>query len=125
MTVQPPKGATTALSAVVRRAHDAATRLNHAVLFLMFEARKGSPNSERRWLVGYEAETLLSKALSDAEALVPLLNADAGDEAEHTAKRLYDALRARRLAAKLDQVEGRTPEEAEAFKAKARKLRAV
>ncbi len=30
-----------------------------------------------------------------------------------------------RLAAKLEQVEGRTPEEAEAFKEKARKLRAV
>lgn len=113
------------LPAVVRRAHDASTRFNRAVLFLMWEAGKARPGSERRWLIGYEADILLSKALDDAESLVGLLNDDASDDGERTARRLHVALRARRLALKLDQTEGRTAEEAEAFATKARKLRAV
>lgn len=111
------------LSASVRRAHDATTRFNRAVLYLAYEAGEARDGSERRWLVGYEANTMLWKALADARMLAGLLNDDAGDDAEHAAKVLYETLRARRLAAKLENVEGRTPEEAEAFRAKAREIR--
>ena len=113
------------LHSSLRRAKDASTRFNRAVLFLAHEADMGQPHSERRWLIGYEANTLLWKTLADARMLVGLLNDDVDDEAEHAAKTLYEALRARRLAAKLEQVEGRTDAEAETFQAKARELRGV
>lgn len=111
------------LVTTLRRAKDATTRFNAAVLFLAHNADMARPNSERRWVVGYEANTLLCKVLGDAQMLITLLNDDAGDDAEEAAKTLYGALRARRIAAKLDNVEGRTPEEAEAFLAKAKELR--
>lgn len=107
----------------LRRAKDAATRVDRAATFLRHEASEATPNSERRWLIGYEAENLLWNVLRDAHSLVDLLNDDQGDGAEAAAKTVYEALRARRLAAKLDDVEGRTPEEAAAFQAKARELR--
>lgn len=115
----------TDLSATLRRVKDATTRFNRAVLYLAHEADQGSPASERRWLVGYEANAMLWKTLADARMLVGLLNDDVDGEAEYAAKALYDLLKARRVAAKLENVEGRTPEEAEAFLAKARELRDV
>lgn len=111
------------LAASIRRAKDAATRVDRAVSFLRYEASEARHGSERRWLIGYEAENLLWNVLRDAHSLVDLLNDDRGDAAEQAAKSVYEALRARRLAAKLDAAEGRTPEETEAFQAKARELR--
>ena len=110
------------LQKILRRCHDAATRVNMATLFLMHEARD-RPSREQRWLIGYEADLLLQKILADAESLAGLLNDDASDEAEYAAKAIYGALKARRLAAALENVVGRTAEEAEAFKAKAKHLR--
>lgn len=107
----------------VTRAKDAATRFDRAVASLRYEASEAKPDGERRWLVGYEAGHLLRSVLSNSELLVDLLNADGGDEAEAAAKAVYETLRARRIAAKLEAVEGRTPEEAELFRAKARELR--
>lgn len=56
--------------------------------------------------------------------LVDALNddADAFGDVERDARALYESLRARRIAAKLANVEGRTPEEAAAFLAKAEEL---
>lgn len=107
---------------IERRARDAATRFYGAVESLRY-GHSETGNPERRWLYGYLAAELLRKVLSDAESLVGLLNDDAGDEAERAARAVHDALRARRLAAKLANVEGRTPEEAAAFLAKADALR--
>jgi hypothetical protein len=109
---------------VRRRALDAATRFGTAVVLLRHQAEHARNESER-WLAGYEAEALLWKVLSDARLLVDVLNDEdsSDDEVQRQARALYEALRARRLARKLEQVEGRTPEEAAAFKEKARELR--
>lgn len=113
------------LDAILRRAKDAGTRFNRAVLFLMYEADKGTPRGERPWLIGYHSGLLLEQVMGDAKSLVPLLNKESVEDCERVAKTVYEALRARRLASKLEQVEGRTPEEAAAFQEKARRLRSV
>lgn len=103
-----------------RRAHDAATRFSRAVGLLRAQAEL----ERERWLAGYEAETLLWKVLGDARDLVPVLNDDSdAAEAERAARALFEALKARRLALRLENVTGRTPEEAEMFRAKAEELR--
>lgn len=106
-----------------RRAQDAATRFARTVGILRYAA-ENPPNDAERWLAGYAAETLLWKVLTDAISLVHVLNddSDAGEIQLH-ARALHEALRARRLAAKMENVTGRTPEEAEAFLTKARELR--
>lgn len=109
-------------SSLHRRVNDAATRYTRTVSLLL-HARHKATSSEIEWLVGYEAETLLRKVLYDADSLVGLLNDDAGEDIERHAEMIFKTLRARRIAAKLEQVEGRMPEEAEAFQAKARELR--
>lgn len=121
----PRSAARERLSAILRRAKDAGTRFQHAVQFLMYEARQGSPHSERRWLVGYHSGLLLEQVMGDAECLIPLVNEEQVEDCERVARTVYEALRARRLASKLEQVEGRTPEEAAAFQEKARRLRSV
>jgi hypothetical protein len=78
---------------------------------------------ERRWLVGYESERLLTGALSELGALVPLLQDDQVEEAERLARSLASLLRDHRLSFALAHNAGRTPEEAEAFRAKAEQLR--
>lgn len=105
-----------------RRALDAATRFRRAVTLLRYNAVNARNESER-WLAGYEAETLLSKMLWEARDLVDVLNDDASDEAERYARAVCEALRARRLVLKLENVSGRTLEEAELFKRKAKELR--
>ena len=105
-----------------KRAADAATRIERAVAVLRHEAESAT-NDSARWLVGYDAATLLWRVLLDLRSLVDLLSDEVGFDSEPQARALYETLRARRLAAKLEQVEGRTPEEAAAFLAKASELR--
>lgn len=81
--------------------------------------------ADERWLVGYEATRLLESVLGDAQFLVCLLDDDQIEDVERKAKSLAALLRARRLAGKLENVEGRTPEEAATFTAAAARLRAV
>jgi hypothetical protein len=78
---------------------------------------------EERWLVGYDAERLLSKLLYEAGLLVPSVNEDQLEDVTRYARELASALRDRRIAGKLENVEGRTAPEAEAFRARAAKLR--
>jgi hypothetical protein len=109
------------------RALDAATRLSRATDVLRFEAEH-APNDSARWLARYEAGMLLWKVLLDARTLVDLFPIDeeaASEEAELAARTLYRALKARRQAALLAQTEGRTAEEAKAFRAKATELGAA
>lgn len=84
--------------------------------------------SSTRWLTGYDAEALMRGTLDEIDMLVPLLNDDMEfftEELERKARDLARSLWAHRLAAKMADVRGRTPEEAEAFAAKVRELEAA
>lgn len=106
-----------------RRSQDAATRFSRATSLLTYAA-DNSPNDAERWLAGYAAENLLWKVLWDARALIDVLNDDSdAHEIQLHVRALHEMLRARRLASKLENVEGRTPDEAKAFLAKAQELR--
>lgn len=74
------------------------------------------------WLMGHEAERLIGTTLDHAEFLIPLLDEQQIADAEQNARAFLSALRRARLAAKLSNTTGRTPEEAAAFAAKAREL---
>jgi hypothetical protein len=87
------------------------------------ERRAGSSSEERKWAVGFYAEQLLAGVLDDAERLAKMVNDDSLGEVAPAAAALAARLRARRLAFKLENVEGRTPEEAQAFRARAEELR--
>lgn len=101
----------------------AASWSRKAVACLAHEAAQAG-NAEQRWLVGYDAERLLATLLLEARTLVPLLNEEQIEEAERSARTLASELRARRLSGALLQVDGRTPAEARAFRAKAASLAA-
>lgn len=80
-----------------------------------------------RYLLCGEAAELCYDALDDMIQLVPLLREDtlhSLELVETEARRLTVALKKHRQAAMLDNTEGRTPEEAAAFRAKAEELRA-
>lgn len=81
------------------------------------------PDENVRRVVGYEAESLLAALLYESDALVRLLDPEDVETIERSAKALAASCRARRLAGKLGQVEGRTPDEASAFLAAAGRLR--
>lgn len=102
-------------------AAQARTRVKRAAQWLLHAETSGT---ELQWLVGYEAGQLLTAAVESADAVAELLNADDVEEARDLAWQLYDRLRARVLAEKLSNVEGRTDEEAAAFLARADELRA-
>jgi hypothetical protein len=91
---------------------------------LLRAAHEEARADEARWVVGYHAGQLLYAVVSEAESLLPLLNDEDLDEALRRVGVFADALRDRELALKLENVAGRTPEEAEAFLAKAAELRA-
>lgn len=76
----------------------------------------------QRSVTGWEAERLLDSILGQAELLVPVLNEDDLEQVEKGAQDLYRAVRDRRRAVLLANVEGRTPEEAAEFSAKAAEL---
>lgn len=79
-------------------------------------------SGEKRWAIGYEAERLMLNTLEDLVELVPLLDeAQTGDVLER-ASELRSKLRDRKLSVSLGRVEGRTPAEAVAFRAKAAEL---
>lgn len=106
-----------------RRTVDAATRFSRAVIFLRHSAENPVNDSER-WLAGYEAEQLLWKTLPEALSLVDILNEDGDlEDLAGKAKALTEALRSRRLAGKLERVEGRTAAESRLFLERARELR--
>ena len=86
--------------------------------------------SEQRWLIGYEAEQLLWVLLDESEVLVGLLHKDFSNDEyllrdiERKSKLIARLIRDRRLAAMMDDTNGRTVEEAATFTAKAKELRA-
>ena len=88
--------------------------------------RHNSEQERARWLVGYDADLLLQVALDAARDLVPLLNDDEdafdAQRRNATVREIAAALRAHELAPKLARVEGRTPEEAAAFREAAARL---
>lgn len=105
-----------------RRARDAATRFERAVNAL--QALSEHDGERARWLAGYCARELLTKTLFVADTLVGLIPDDLDiSDARRYADALRQAMRSRELAAKLANVNGRTPAEAEAFLAKAEALR--
>lgn len=81
------------------------------------------PNEDVRHGLGWEVGHLLGNVLWEAEQLAPHVPDDLIEDIERKAKALVSALRAQRLATKLEQTHGRTPEEAAAFQAKAAELR--
>lgn len=95
---------------------------------------EADPRPEPRWLLGYEGSRFLFGILNEAVTTMPSVLESAEDEhiAEvlGAARSLVAALEERersgrrsRLATKLEDVAGRTPEEAAAFLAKAAELR--
>lgn len=101
----------------------AVTWVRKTTALLAAQGRAASSTTER-WLVGYEASQLLEAVLSEAETLAGLLVEEHhAEDAERRARDLAALLRRSRLAGKLSNVEGRTPEEASAFLEKAEALR--
>lgn len=113
-----------------QRAQDVVTRLRRTVHRLVSDAENARID-EQRWLAGYEAQQLLWYALDDLGDLVALLDHLDDeedyytDEIEQRARALADRMRARRIARKLERVQGRTPEEAEMYLERAAELRQV
>lgn len=118
---------------VQRRAADAKTRSRHATGRLR-SLWLDDPSPAARYLIGYDAERLLQGLLDDAEILAGLIhNAtpeyDSGADFDgllEAAKAVHVALalrhttsRRQRLAAKLADTRGRTPEEAASYEAAA------
>jgi hypothetical protein len=99
----------------------ATTWLEKAVAILRSNA--ASASDEVRWLVGHDAGRLFLAATEQANALAGLLNGEDLERAEREAQQLARRLRRARVAGHLDNVEGRTLEEATAFAAKAATLR--
>jgi hypothetical protein len=79
-------------------------------------------NENVRAVGQWEAAELLQRMLSEAQLLTPYLG-DEAEETEQAAKDLVARIRAHRLAGKLEQTDGRTPEEAAAFRERAAELR--
>lgn len=82
-------------------------------------------------VAAYDAAALIRALLNMVELLVPLLDESDHEEysdyamIEKELRALSSDLKKRRLAEKLGNVEGRTPEEAAAFAAKAQSLKEV
>lgn len=104
-----------------RTRRTAATWVRKAAASITWCAERAT-NAEQRWLIGYEAEQLLCTALDEFEALVSLLDADQVAEVEERLKRFDAKLGRQRRLFKLQNVEGRSPEEAALFRAKAVEL---
>lgn len=89
---------------------------------LMYSHYDPAVTEEERWAVGYYAARLLDDVLDDAWTLAEMVPDDMVEEIARRAEGVAKQMRSRRLAAKLRNVEGRTPEEAEAFLARASEL---
>ena len=111
-----------------RAGRTAATWLGKAVA--MLRVKFYGERADVRFLAGYEAQRLLDEILSAAEELVPMLNYRDEDCAyfiEESRKKVRDIsqeLRNAALYVKLSNTEGRTPEEAKAYREKAGNLNA-
>lgn len=77
---------------------------------------------EVRWAIGYLSLSLFNATVEAASDLASVLNEEDLEQAARDTQDLAKRLRDRALAVKLGRVEGRTPEEAEAFTRKAREL---
>lgn len=84
-------------------------------------------STSTRHLLAEEAARLLVHVLSDAQRLVPMLSDEhtmhTFSDVEREAQALVKVLRNERVAAKMEDMTGRTEEEAAAFRAKAAELR--
>lgn len=108
---------------ITRRAIDARTRFQRAASGLHHLSQQDDLPEYARFSVHYEAEQLLWSVLFNAELVVAALSDEADfDDLEKLARDVQAAHRRRRLAVALAQTEGRTPEEAVAFRAKAKEL---
>lgn len=112
-----------------QRVRDVISRLRGTCDLLRWDAEHPT-HKEHAWLISYDAEQLLWHALMDMESIIDLMVEDDEDEdnyypeeIEKFARRITDKLRARRIARKLENVEGRTPEEAQAFLDAAARMR--
>lgn len=118
-----------ALGPVTREEYDttqrwgqtAATWLEKATVRLQYVHELST--GDVRWSIGYHAEKLLHACLLNAGRLATLIPDDLVDDALEQVGAVTDVLKRRRLAAKLEQVAGRTGPEADAFRAKATALR--
>jgi len=99
-----------------------ATYVAKAVSMIRRDAE--GPSEPLRELTVYEARDFTWRVISEIEQLADLIPLDGYEDEwiERDARRLADRIRSRRLAAKLSNVEGRTPEEAAAFRDKAERL---
>jgi hypothetical protein len=114
------------LGTVGTRVRDASTRVDGIVYGLRQLVDNEDLTPNQRWLISYEADDLMDKLVSTLRDLVPLLSTDEDEdwrEIRADAGKLAQAIRAHYLAAKLEQVGGRTPEEAATFRRKAEQLR--
>lgn len=101
----------------------ALTYVKKAVAMLCRDAV--SESQPRRKLAEIDATEMLSMTLWEIEDLVDLHNPEYdGLDAEKRAGQIRDRLRARRVAAKLADTTGRTPEEAATFRSHAARMRA-
>jgi hypothetical protein len=101
------------------------TRVRRAASKLIWAKVNSRPTEhEMRWLLGYEAARLSQEMLDAAGEMAALVtDEDQIEDLRRGVRDLGQALRRSALASKLEETEGRTPEEREAFLAKAATLR--
>lgn len=108
---------------VSRWRKSAQTWVGKAVALLTHHSAEAK-TPETSWLLGSEAASLMVIALSDFELLVPLLlDEDQIEDVDRELRYFSTAMRRHRLSRKLENVEGRTPEEKKLFAQKAAELR--
>lgn len=101
-----------------------ATTWTRKTTALLLREHENARNADEAWLAGYDAAQFVSDLVDAADELVRIIPADHQlADVEQAAKALHASLRHHRLAAALDDPSGRTPEEAETFRAKAAELR--
>jgi hypothetical protein len=105
----------------------AQTYIAKAVALLIHEHAHPRPiggGDTTAWLTSYDAARFLESALWELEELIRIVDPERLDDLAERAHVLHTALRRRRIRLKLEQTDGRTEEEAEAFRRKAEELRA-
>lgn len=107
----------------LRRGKTARTWAKKATASFVY-AIENARNEGQRNALGYFAGCLLDGLLDEAEVLADAVPAEYTEEALRTAEAVVKRLKHRRLAVRLADTTGRTPEEADAFAAKAAELAA-
>jgi hypothetical protein len=105
----------------LRRGKTAATWAKKAAGSFAYMIENAQSDGQRNAL-GYFASRLLDAILDEAETLAGVVPSEYTEEALRSAEAVVKRLKQRRLAVKLADTTGRTPQEAEAFAAKAVEL---